>query len=222
MQFQVEDLRAGSLFVLGGVIGLLVETDKATAEDGFGSGSRTRTGGRTLCVFDNGTQSRMLFRSLVKGLQVDGFLITGPDDNPKKPEAIISDDQTMGYIYVLQTLHKDFRSLSDFYKIGYTSGAVSTRLANAESEATYLFSKVQLRLTYRCYNIDAAVVEDQVHAFFDRVRVDLEVRDSNDRTFRPREWFRVQLDHIDRAIELFIGNELSNFYYDPLHGCIRR
>ena len=221
-EFQASDLKKGDFFVLSGVLGLLVELDIQKDRHDYDSGIRNRTDGRTMCVFENGTQSSMLYRSLQKALSIDGFLLSSsPTKDPLVPVPQTV-DQSMGFIYVLRTLNSKFRDIPNLHKIGYTAGLVSTRIANAESQATYLFSGVHLLSTYRCYNIDAGLVEDQIHEFFSASRLDLEVRDTQGQVFRPREWFIVQLDHINRAIELLADRQLDNFNYHAEQGCVLR
>ena len=49
----------------------------------YESGTYNRLDGRTRCVFDNGTESNMLYRSLEKAMNIDGFCISEPiDDKP--------------------------------------------------------------------------------------------------------------------------------------------
>ena len=178
--------------------------------------------GRTLCIFDNGTESRMLYRSLVKALQVDGFLISEHKEAPAAPAIATDGDQSLGYIYVFKTLNPKLKDYEDLYKIGFTSGLVSSRIANCEKEATYLFSRVRVAATYRCYNINAATVEDQLHKAFEATRLDFELRDSQGNAFRPREWFQVRIEDIERAIELVQSKVLAAYSYDPKYGFVER
>lgn len=222
VEFNPEKLLPGTFFVLSGVLGYIARAEVAQGNFEFKTGMRNRADGRTLCIFDNGTESRMLYRSLVKALQVDGFLISDPKGIPVKPLAAVEGDQSLGYIYVLRTLNPRLKEYEDLYKIGFTSGLVSSRIANCEKEATYLFSRVKVAATYRCYNINAATVEDQLHKAFEATRLDFELRDSQGNAFRPREWFQVHIDHIERAIELVQSNELTSYNYDPSYGFVEK
>ena len=49
---------------------------QATDQQKFDSGARDRIDGRTRCIFENGTESEMKFRSLVKILNQNGKSIT--------------------------------------------------------------------------------------------------------------------------------------------------
>jgi hypothetical protein len=222
VEFDPDKLVEGTFFVLSGVLGYIAKAEVAAGSYGFKSGERNRADGRTLCIFDNGTESRMLYRSLVKALQVDGFLISDPRDVPVTPLSVAEGDQSLGYIYVLKTLNPKLKEYEDLFKIGFTSGLVSSRIANCEKEATYLFSRVKVAATYRCYNINAATVEEQLHKAFEATRLEFELRDSQGNAFRPREWFQVRLQDIERAIELVQLNELTSYSHDPIYGFVEK
>ena len=222
VEFEPEKLVQGSFFALSGVLGYIAKSEVADSNYEFKSGERSRMDGRTLCIFDNGTESRMLYRSLVKALQVDGFLISEHKEAPAAPAIATDGDQSLGYIYVFKTLNPKLKDYEDLYKIGFTSGLVSSRIANCEKEATYLFSRVRVAATYRCYNINAATVEDQLHKAFEATRLDFELRDSQGNAFRPREWFQVRIEDIERAIELVQSKVLAAYSYDPKYGFVER
>lgn len=222
VEFDPEKLFQGIFFVLSGVLGYIVKAEVAEGNYEFKTGERNRADGRTLCIFDNGTESRMLYRSLVKALQIDGFLISDPKGAPVKALTAAEGDQSLGYIYVLETLNSKLKEYKDLYKIGFTSGLVSSRIANCEKEATYLFNRVRVAATYRCYNINAATVEGQLHKAFEATRLDFELRDSQGNVFRPKEWFQVHIDDIERAIELVQLKQLANYSYNPMYGFVER
>jgi hypothetical protein len=222
VEFDPEMLIQGSFFVLSGVLGYFAKAEVTDVDYEFKSGGRNRADGRTLCIFDNGTESRMLYRSLIKALQADGFLISGPRDVPVQALDAAEGDQSLGYVYVLKTLNPNLKNYEDLYKIGFTSGLVGSRIANCEKEATYLFSRVKVAATYRCYNINAATVEEQLHKVFETTRLDFEIRDSQGNKFKPREWFLVRMQDIERAIELVQLNELASHSYDPKYGFVEK
>ena len=222
VEFDPDRLAKGSFFVLSGVLGYTAKADVSDSKYEFNSGERNRSDGRTLCIFDNGTESRMLYRSLVKALQADGFLISEPRSTPVTPLIASDGDQSLGYIYVLKTLNSKLKEYEDLYKIGFTSGLVSSRISNCEKEATYLFSRVRVAATYRCYNINAATVEDQLHKAFEATRLDLELRDSQGNAFKPREWFQVPIEDIELAIGLIQMKDLESYFYDPKYGFVEK
>jgi len=220
VEFSPEHFSPGSFFVLSGVLGYMAEANIAKIDQDFVSGTRERADGRTLCIFDNETESRMLFRSLVKALKTDGFLISEPSKAANPTRLLTDRDQSMGYVYVLKSLNPKLGGYKNLHKIGFTSGLVSSRIANSEREATYLFSRVRVAATYRCYNINAASVETQLHRAFESVRLDFEIKDASGATFHPREWFQVEIEDIERSIELVQANSLESHRYDPKFGFI--
>ena len=222
VEFDSDQLIQGSFFVLSGVLGYIAKAEVAEGSYEFKSGGRNRADGRTVCIFDNGTESRMLYRSLVKALQIDGFLISDPKGVSAQALSAAEGDQSLGYIYVLKTLNPKLKEYEDLFKIGFTSGLVSSRIANCEKEATYLFGRVRVVATYRCYNINAATVEGQLHKAFATNRLDFELRDSQGNIFRPREWFQVRIEHIEQAIELVQSNELALHFYDAKYGFVEK
>ena len=85
-----------------------------------------------------------------------------------------------------------------------------------------MFGRVRVVATYRCYNINAATVEGQLHKAFATNRLDFELRDSQGNIFRPREWFQVRIEHIEQAIELVQSNELALHFYDAKYGFVEK
>jgi hypothetical protein len=65
-------------------------------------------------------------------------------------------------------------------------------------------------------------VEEHLHRAFEATRLDLELRDSQGYAFRPREWFQVRIEDIERAIELVQLKELAFYSYDPKYGFVEK
>lgn len=86
---------------------------------------------RLYCVFENGTESNMLLRSLAAAFWkdensrqiVDGFQM----DPLNGPEKITADDHATGYIYILRSLSEDpqIKGIKDLFKIGFSSQTVN-------------------------------------------------------------------------------------------------
>lgn len=215
IRFDPNTLEEGNFYVLNGVV-LLVKTlniDQTSVK--FNSGVRARVDGRTKCIFDNGTESDMLFRSLVKALQIDGFgvseLIFDGDNS-----LISEDDEEHGFIYILKSrsLVQSIKTISDLYKIGYSTSDVTKRIRNAKNEPTYLMADVELISAFRCYNMNTATLESKLHAFFNDVRMDIEIMDLAGKTHKPREWFQVPLIVIEEAVSLIVDDKIENYYFD--------
>jgi hypothetical protein len=217
VSFSATSVQPGCFYVLGGLLFYLesVQADSTTVD--FKSGSRDRYDGRTRCIFENSTESDMLLRSLVKAMQVEGYSISDIEEVSDLPTGLSPDDQLGGYIYVLKTLNEQFKGMEDLYKIGHTTTTVAERIKNAKEQATYLFSEVEVFATFRVANVSSVTVEKALHAFFDYVRLDVEIEIPNesDSTYRPREWFNVRFPVIEEAIGLILAGKDSQYIYDP-------
>jgi len=212
-----EDLVEGRYFVLRGVV-LYLEIDSADLTEKTYQGQiYRRKDGRTRCIFDNGTESTMLFRSLVNAMRIDGFGISNIQTNEDGTQKIEVDDVQNGYIYVLRSLSRvaEVRKMQDLYKIGRCSGDVTNRIKNAINEPTYLMSDVEIVLTARCYNINVKNLENNIQEFFRSCNVFFEIKDSNGVLHKPQEWFVVPLEIIEEAIQLIRKNEIEYYHYDP-------
>ncbi len=217
IQFKEEALASGKFYTLNGIVFFLESVNGGTENKNFNSGDRNRFDGRTRCVFDNGTESDMLFRSLVKAMQIDGFEISDPIKESAELEQI-SEDVLNGYIYILKSKSSDYNinQFPHLYKIGYTTTSVTNRIKNARKEATYLFADVEVVATYRCLNIRSSSIENLIHIFFQEVRVEFEIYDSNGTKFNPLEWFSVPFDIISQAITIITNDNIEEYYFDKV------
>ena len=87
------------------------------------------------------------------------------------------------------------------HKVGFTTGSVKQRVADAENQATYLLAKVEIVATYKLYNINANRLEKLIHRFFEPAKLDIEIDDRFGKPFKPREWFLVPLSVIEEAMK---------------------
>ncbi|WP_304109134.1 GIY-YIG nuclease family protein [Phascolarctobacterium succinatutens] len=216
VEFKEENLKEGKFFVLRGILLFLEKSDHKESKFEFESGTRVRNEGRTRCIFDNGTESTMLFRSLYKALLQDGFEVSDYQEMASQ-KAIDEEDKQNGYIYVLSSLstNPQIRETSDLYKIGCCSGAVSERIKNASMEPTYLLSDVKVILTARCYNINVFQLEGAIHDFFSKSNVSFEVIDKLGNIHHPKEWFIAPLSIIEEAISLIVNDDITKYEYNP-------
>ncbi len=214
--YSSDQLRPESFFVLSGIVIFLKEIDGKKALHTFDSGDRIRFDGRTRCIFDNGTESDMLFRSLDKALQIDGYSISELEEPSTDDLNCVENvgDTLNGYIYVLRSKNPQVQSVCDLYKIGYTSGTVAARIKNAKQEATYLFDDVEVVSTFRCLNLDSFLLEQSIHNFFSQVKLDIKLLDRDGNFFEPKEWFSVPLPIIDEAIAIIVSGHQDDFMYD--------
>lgn len=212
-----EDLVEGRYFVLRGVA-FFLEVDSADLTEKTYQGQvYRRKDGRTRCIFDNGTESTMLFRSLTNAMRIDGFGISELQTNDDGTPKIEPDDVQNGYIYVLRSLSRNpkIRQMRNLYKIGYCSGDVTNRIKNAAKEPTYLMSDVEVILTARCYNLDVPYLESNIHSFFGNSNLSLEIKDNQGVLHYPREWFLVPIAIVEDTIQLIVKKEIEHYTYNP-------
>lgn len=216
VEFKEGDLHEGCYYVLRGVVLYLEQNLAVKQKIEYKSGAKVRHEGRTRCIFDNGTESSMLYRSLGKALKLDGFCISDLIEQNESSVSIDASDVQNGYIYVLRSLSRapQIRSIRNLYKIGYCSDDVTTRIKNAVHEPTYLMNDVEVVLTVRCYNLDVPYLEASIHSFFNNVNVCFEVRDDEGIMHYPKEWFTVPLNIIEETIPLIVNKKIDGYRYD--------
>ncbi len=214
--FKEDDLQTNHFFVLRGVLLFLEKKELSTKDEAFKSGARTRTDGRTHIIFDNGTESNMLYRSLYKALLNDGFTVSEEIIQNVEQTQIDDNDIQNGYIYVLRSLsnNPEIMKIKDLYKIGMCSGDVTERIKNAKNEPTYLMSDVEVILTVRCYNLNVLNLESNIHNFFNSVNMNFEVTDKDGNIHYPKEWYIVPLNIIEEAINYIIKGQDSVYFYN--------
>lgn len=175
---------------------------------------------RTTLIFENGTQSNMLLRSLGKRLRDSGKMITELEERVMdKLKGITHNDISRGHIYVLKSLSGDDRisTKKDLYKIGFSTVPVKERVKNAVNEPTYLMAPVHVLRDIEVFNYDAQHLEGLLHKFFGNSCLDVTIADENGELHRPREWFFAPLAVIDEAIKLIINREIVKYRYDSVN-----
>ena len=171
-------------------------------------------------VYDNGTESNLLLRSLQRALNKDKVSrrITTPDLGPLFSDTAAEDDLPTGYIYVLRSQSNDpyiAEHRSVIHKIGVTGGDVKKRIANAKKDPTYLLAEVEIVATFKLANINRKGLEALLHKFFDSARLDVGLQDRFGIPVKPKEWFLLPLGAIEDAIEKIKAETLAQFRYDP-------
>lgn len=225
-----KNLKAGSYYILNGMLLFLEEANIETDNITLPSGNRLRKDGRTRIVFENGTTSNMLYRSLDKALlnnANDGKIVSHTATEIEKElfdnvNSVNEDDQETGWIYVLKSksIHKDIAPIKDLYKIGYSTVPVSERTKNASKESTYLLADAHIETSYQTFNMNAQKFEHLIHRFFGEVCLNVDIHDDKGRRITPREWFVVPLPIIDKVINLIISGDIINYSYDSVNGVL--
>ena len=70
---------------------------------------------------------------------------------------------------------------------------------------------------FKTFNVNPQKLEDLIHTFFNRVKLDIKIKDDNGNIKSPNEWYMVPLSIIKKAIELIISGEVINHRYDYLN-----
>ena len=210
----------GNYYVLNGLLAYLADIN-FTSEAKTVDGKRFRKDGRTRTIFENGTESTMLYRSLAKALYKDGRIVSETNEQENSNfytnfGGITEDDTSTGYIYILKSKSTDPRiqSYDHLYKIGFATTTVEKRIANAKKEPTYLMADVEVIAEYQAFNINPQKFEYYLHAFFGESCLDLLVADKDGKNHQPKEWFIAPLDVIQQAVELLVNGQIVNYQYN--------
>lgn len=208
------EIEPGRFFVVGGLTAYVAEAGEEFTNE---SGNRDK---RLRVIFDNGTESNLLARSLQKALTQDsaGRRITEPNAGPLFDQEINAEGDETGTIYVLRSLsdHPQIAKSRDvIHKIGVTGGEVERRFGNAQKEPTFLMAPVELAASFRLIDVNRTALEHLLHRFFAPARLDIVIRDPLRGPIKPREWFVVPLPAIRDAVAKIQDGTLHHYEYRP-------
>lgn len=223
--FKETQLKPGNYYVNAGVLLYLDSVDIEGREWSRGDAENNRIrefkDGRTRTIFENGTESNLLFRSLAKALIMNGKSVTQNLDKANEEVLvgltdITDEDEESGYIYVLksQSENNEIAATKNLYKIGYSKNPVPQRIKDAEKEPTYLMAPVELVTAYKCFNMNTQKFEQLIHNFFGETCLEVDVFDERGKRYTPREWFIAPIEAIEQAIGLIISGKVVKYKYD--------
>ncbi len=208
------EIAPGRFFIVGGQKAYVAEMGEVEIN------AQGRTDARLRVIFDNGTESNMLMRSLQRALNGDeaGRRITEPVAGPLFADKPEDGDAASGTIYVLRSKsdhpmvaqHRDV-----VHKIGVTNMSVKQRIAGAHLQPTFLMAEVEVVATYELFNINRTKLENLLHRVFEPARFDIKIHDRFGRSVVPREWFMVPLFVIDEVVERIKDRTIVDYVYDP-------
>ncbi|NVD46140.1 GIY-YIG nuclease family protein [Qipengyuania atrilutea] len=208
------EIRPGAFFIVGGQTAFVAEMGEVFTNPQGRSDARLRV------IFDNGTQSNMLMRSLQRSLNKDdaGRRITEPEAGPLFSGQAEDGDEASGIIYVLRSksdhpVVAENRNL--VHKIGVTNMKVEKRIAGARLQPTFLMADVEIIAQYKLFNINRTKLEKLIHRVFGAAQLDLVIPDRFGTMIKPREWFLVPLNAIDEAVERIRDGSITDYRYDP-------
>lgn len=208
-----QQIQAGHFFILHGITAYVAEVGEKEVKNG-------KVNARLRCIFENGTESNMLLRSLATELYKDetGRRILDPTERALEAlELIQAEDKKSGYLYVLQSLSTlpEIAETKNLFKIGYSTIPVQERIKNAAEEPTYLMASVKVVSIFECYNLNPQKFELLLHTFFGKACLNVDVYDKQGKRFAPREWFIAPLHIIEAAANMLINGDIVNYKYDP-------
>ena len=208
-------IEAGHWFIVGGQITYVAEKGDEFLNQSNHKNANLRV------VFDNGTQSEMLMRSLERALQKDeaGRRISDPSAGPLFTSETIDGDEASGFIYVLRSdsEHEHISTHRNLiHKIGVT-GNIERRFINASNDPTFLMADIEIMKTYELYNIDSKKLENLLHRIFGNAKLDLELLDRWGKPYRPQEWYLVPLSEIEEAVQRIKDGTITDYYYDATY-----
>jgi len=228
----------GDIFVIDGMMSIIAEADVDSARyDTVKSKLRYRV----RQIFANGTESRPFSTSIKSSfyksespckriVYTDAVGLNFLEDMHKeleKTEKGSANAIMTGYIYILSSKSKHpvirkFTDQSNLVKIGYCTTDVATRIANAAKDPTYLCAPVNVLKTFKCYNFDPQNLEDILHTILASHKLNVELKDSNGNTYRPREWFTVGVQTASDIVDHLFAGDIANYYIDKIQGKLKK
>jgi len=213
------EINKGNLFILSGQKVYVAEVGEEFITEYDRKDRRLRV------IFDNGTESDMLLRSLQRALNKDehGRRITEKDFGPLFSSVTDEEDTASGTIYVLRsksehpTIQKNREII---HKIGVTGGSVKRRIANIGLDPTFLMGDVEIVATYELYNINRTKLENILHRFLEPARLDIQITDRFGNPVTPKEWFLVPLFIIDEVVDKIKEGTIGKYIYDIDSGAL--
>lgn len=202
VKFKETHMTEGTFFVVSGILTYL---DKVHA---LKKDSNHKMDGRTRCIYENGTESDILIRTLGKSIYIDGYTVQFLDEDINEyvqRKFTVGDlDVCSGSIYVLRSKSDDeqITSIKNLYKIGFTRKSLEERIANAKNEATYLYADVEIIAEWQVYNIKAVDLENALHHLFRSVQLGVSAGN-----YVPKEWYVVPFHIIEEGITRLINGE---------------
>lgn len=212
-------IQVGEWYILDGQKAYVAGADEAFVQD-YGEIDR-----RLRVVFDNGTESNLLMRSLRRALNKDDqsrrLLPVEPEVRSLFSDEAADDDTAAGTIYVARSLsgHPFIAEHREVvHKIGVTSGDPGRRVAGAKNDPTFLLADAEIVAVYTLANLHRGKFERLLHRLFDAARLDVGLKDRFGGAVEPREWFLLPLAVIDEAITRIKNCSIDKFRYDRATG----
>lgn len=201
-------VNTGTFFVVRGVLAYVASVGEESREK---SGRRARL----RVIFENGTESNLLLRSLTRHLYDGGRVVTEPAEVTLEKLGF-EVEAGHGEVYVLRSLSTDPQvvEIPNLHKIGFTKGSTKKRIVQASEQRTYLNAPVEIVATWAVDKRVASDIESLLHRFFDAARIEVTYERDGERVASAREWFSVPIEAIDEAVQLIAAGTIANYRYD--------
>ncbi len=216
----MDEIQQGAFFIVGGQIAFVADVGEEFTTQ------YERRDSRLHVIYDNGTESNVLLRSLQRALHRDeaARFIPNLDAGPLFASEIEEGDEASGTIYVLRSKSVNPMVAANreiLHKIGVTGGSVERRIDNAKLDPTFLLADVEIVATYKLSNINRTRLENLIHRIFDSARLKIEIKDRFGNPVIPREWYLVPLFVIDEAVNRIKDGTIMGYQYDPSTASLR-
>ena len=191
--------------------GQLLYIEAIGAKKSIDNKSKRKTDARLHVIYENGTENTPLLNGLAASMYGrNGKIVTEPDNNFE-----LSSGEVTSYIYVLKSEsdNPEVRRVQEehsLYKVGYTTGTVEKRIANAENEPTYLYGPVKICEEFQVSNLNSEALETAIHHALANYRLDVDIKAPNGRLIHPREWFVTDLSTINDVVNGIVAKLQMN------------
>ncbi|WP_269613292.1 GIY-YIG nuclease family protein [Prochlorococcus marinus] len=209
------EINVGDFFILGGQKTYIANVGKTFMQE-YGTSDA-----RLYIIFDNGTESRMLMRSLQRALSMDDGArqITNTTLGPLFASQPEKGDKESGTIYVLRSMSNHPAIVENrelYHKIGVTTSTIKKRISNAKDDPTFLMAEVEVVASYKLFNIKPKKLEHLIQKIFGLAKLDIQIPDRFGKPYSPQEWFMVPLQSIETAVERIKDGTITRYRFDPL------
>ncbi len=211
-------IEKGDVFILRGMLCLVDEVAECHE-------TVDRYNPRTRVIFENGTQSNLLLRSLAAALYKDELsrrILKSAEDVTNAFQGITHMDKRSGVVYIVTTLSDNpvLKAVPHLFKIGYTESTVEDRTRNAERDTAFLESPIKIVASIECFNLNPHRFEALIHGFLAAQRLTIELTGKDGQTYKPREWFSVPLDTAREVVKRIIDGTIIQYRMDNTTGKI--
>lgn len=206
-EYQVEE---GDMFIYSGSVVLVDEIGEYQEDEGGRYNPRLRV------IYDNGTESNLLLRSLSRGLYKDLHgrrIVRDANSVIDKFNNVSHKDKRAGEIYFVTSLSDNpvLKAVPNLLKIGYTERTVEERTRNAENDTTFLEAPVRILSAFECYNLNPHKFETLVHGVLHAQRLQMTLTGKDGKIYHPKEWFTVDLETAKQVVQRIIDGSIVNY-----------